>query len=100
MKALLTFSGLRLLPYLVICCMLIGLVGPAFAIFPPPTPPPTPSGSSSDGSSPPPNPGDGSGHTSGGPPTSGTPEPGTLVLALTGSGAAALAYVRRRRVSS
>ncbi len=99
MNASLTTRGLRLLPYLVIGCVLAGMLSPAHAIFPPPTPPPTTSdGSGSDGSNPPPvNPGDGGGHTSSVPPSSGTPEPGTLVLALTGAGAATLAYLRRRR---
>lgn len=68
---------------------------PVFSDGPPPPPPP------------PPPPGDG--HTSGGPPsppppppngppTHSNPEPGSLVLALTGSGTALLAWLRRRRV--
>ena len=73
---------------------------PSLPSFPPPPPPPAP---------PPviqpppvvvtPPPDGGTGHVSGGPtPPSGTPEPASLFLALTGSGAAGLlALVRRRR---
>lgn len=62
---------------------------------PPPPPPPPPSSSSPD--LPP-----GGGHISGGPPpggpsTNSTPEPGSILLALTGCGAALLVWLRRRR---
>lgn len=53
---------------------------------PPPTPPPPPP--------PPPTPPPGGGHVA------GAPEPRALVLALTGSGSAFLAWLRRRRAKS
>jgi len=57
---------------------------------PPPPPPPTspPSSSPSTPSTP----------TPGGGQAAGTPEPGSLVLALTGSGAALLVWLRRRKL--
>jgi hypothetical protein len=55
---------------------------------PPPPPPHTPTTSSTTSSTTPPG-----GHTSGG----STPEPGSLVLALTGSSTALLVWLRRRR---
>jgi hypothetical protein len=66
-----------------------GTMAVSFNAAPPPPPPPPPT------TSPPTSPGDG--HTSGVPPTSGTPEPGSLVLALTGSGTMLLGWLRRRR---
>jgi hypothetical protein len=57
----------------------------------PPPPPPPPPPPSSPPPPPPPPPPPGGGHIA------GSPEPGTLVLALTGSGTALLVWLRRRR---
>jgi hypothetical protein len=75
------------------------MVFPPFQPPPPPPPPPPPVIQPPPVVVPPPPSDGGTGHVSGGPtPPSGTPEPASLILALTGSGTAAfLTLVRRRR---
>ena len=110
MNALWTSRSWRFLPLFAICCVLAGSHLSARAIFSPQTTSTANSGQGNVADVPPPaNPPDpvqnpsnpGSGGTAGVPPTqaSGTPEPGSLVLALTGSGTALLAWLRRRRCS-
>jgi hypothetical protein len=69
---------------------------PEMSDSPPPPPPPSPPGPpgppGSTDSTPP-----GGGQTSGGPTPPSTPEPGTLMLALTGAATAMLPWLRRRR---